>query len=96
MPDYTLDRIDNGGDYAPGNVPLGYYGDSADAKSPPPMRLAQQETKAAGRAAKRDAFLAANGVCQRRFDEEYLQAVMEQESEIASVNLIDWQVSKTR
>jgi hypothetical protein len=89
--DYTLDRIDNNGDYAPGNVRWILRGDQNANRRPAP-EWPSKKRKAAARAARREALLAANISSQLSFDEKYLQAVEEREGEIALVDLIDWPV----
>lgn len=93
--DYTLDRIDNNGDYAPGNVRW-VTRKVQNANRRPPCDWPSRKLKAAGWPAEMTALSAARTSCQRRFDEEYLKAVKEQESETEPAKLIDWQASKTR
>jgi hypothetical protein len=90
-PECSLDRIDNNGDYAPGNVHWILRIDQ-NANRRHPSEWSSKELEASARAVKRDAFLAANISYQRSFDEKYVQAVREREGEIAPVNLIDWPV----
>ena len=89
--DYTLDRIDNNGDYAPGNVRWILRGDQ-NANRRPTHEWPSKKRKAAERAAKKEAFIAAEIPIQLSFDEKYLKTVREQESETEPVDLIDWQV----